>query len=67
MSLGTFKSDGTAMITEEIRQLRESKEWKSRADPYLRKKLPKKETVIQNLSSWLMKSKNKSDIKDQDL
>lgn len=67
MSSGTFKSDGTAMKTEEIRQLRESKEWKSRADPYLRKNLHKKETVIQNLSSWLMKWKNKSDANDQEL
>jgi hypothetical protein len=55
------------MKTEEIRQLKESKEWKSRADPYLRKRLHKKETVIQNLSSWLMKWKNKCDPDDQEL
>jgi hypothetical protein len=67
MSLGTFKSDGTAMTTEEICQLKESKDCKSRADPYLRKNLHQKETVIQNLSLWLMKWTNKCDPDDQEL
>jgi hypothetical protein len=67
MLAGTFKSGGTAMTIEEIRQLKESKEWKSRADPDLRKKLHKKETVIQNLSLWLMKWENKCDPDDQEL
>ena len=55
------------MTEEEIRQVKESKEWKCKYDKYLQKILLPAPTVCNNLHQWIQKYENTTDHLGKDL
>jgi len=58
---GTFNSTREPMTQNEISQLRQSKRWKQRCDPYLRKIMKGELVIKQALQHWLRMYKDRVD------
>ena len=58
---GTFSADQKKMTDGDIVELRQSKRWKARCDPYLRKETLPRSTTQHELQTWINKYESSKD------